>query len=223
MSFVRNIYIRDFIFYFMRKVFLGVLFCLMLLSLVSADFNFSAMTGKVIDAMEENLSKVFEEDVALYGNEGLLINGSANFSEGFDYEFSFNEEDLDMYLGLLTCSFVKPFVDDEVNGVEVPEEVPFKDEILDVYLDDVFLVSLSLEDGKFQEIGCNESSDVTYRIYVKKELILGVRDMEDDFSPIDFYLENTKNGNLGVEPVGFGKKVKFWFINLGIRIASWFD
>ena len=171
------------------------------------------------DNLPEGVEGIYEQNKDLITDENIGM-----IAEGFgDEDFSINEESLDFYLGLLSCSLIKPIINSEISNFEIPEKIPFQNEVFNIYFDNNFLISLNLVDGKFGNITCEESEDVTYDIYIKKELILIIIEEKDNINPLDFYHENRKNGNFDIKPIGFKNKIKFGFINFGLKIASWFD
>lgn len=174
------------------------------------------------DKIPKDLKEIYEENKDLITEDNIAIIAETYSNQ--DEEFSLDEENLEIYLELISCSLIKPFVDAEISSFEIPKKVPFKNEIFNIYLDEEFLISLNLVNRKFQETICEESESVTYNIYISKELVLEVIENKEDIgNPIDFYFENKKNGNLNIKPIGFGRRIKFSFINFGLKIAGWFD
>jgi hypothetical protein len=135
-----------------------------------------------------------------------------------------NIEDLEKdQLDLITCEQVKEIFEKDFEGFEIPKAVPFKTETFNIFIDEEFFISMELDEKKVGSISCEVSEKPTYNIYVKSELILDTIGNKEEINPLDYYNENRKNGNLDIKPIGFGRKLKMGFINLGLKIASWFN
>ena len=91
-----------------------------------------------------------------------------------------------------------------------------------MYLDDKFLGSVVLEERKIKSFNCQEAEKTTYRIYVTSDLVVDafVSAQAPGFNPIDFYNEKRKSGDISIKPVGIFRKIKFGFINFGLKIAG---
>ena len=114
---------------------------------------------------------------------------------------------------------VRPFV-----GRELPS--PFKgmygNEVVNVYLADGTAIGYAgTVDGVFAKIGPGSSEDATMNIYVENgDTIQSIMTAEN---PLDKFYELKAEGKIRIEPVGFGKKVKWAVTSVVGKIISWFS
>lgn len=179
----------------------------LLLAFAFADVDYSAykdLSQEEIDALmlEYNIS---QENIDSYMTENV------NSIEDFDFS-------------QLTCEMIKQFGGDDVVGSEIPEQIPFKNEIVSLYLDEKFVGSIVIEDSYIKDYSCEDNLKSTYNVFVTKETIIDITklDTSNISSIIDFYKEKKASGDLKIKGVGFGKSFKFFFLNIGISVASWF-
>jgi hypothetical protein len=122
-----------------------------------------------------------------------------------------------------SCSEIKSVFEKEGSDFQIPNGVPFSDDIFAVYIEEDFLVSFELVDKKLESIGCDVSEDVSYNIFVSGELMEELKESSEDRDVVDFYNEKRASGDLKIKAVGFGNKLKLGFINFGLKIAGWFS
>ena len=122
----------------------------------------------------------------------------------------------------IECEEAKTIFDEKYLNYEIPGGIPFSDDVFDVYVDDDFFASFELREKKVLGVSCESSDDVSYNVYVDSDLIDEVSD-DLGVKVVDFYNEKKKSGELKIEAVGFGKKLKLGFINFGLRIIGWFS
>jgi len=98
--------------------------------------------------------------------------------------------------------------------------VPYKNEIFNIYLSDKSIGHMKIEDRVIVSIGCEESENPTYNIYVRDMDV--IEDIKNSEKPIEEFNNKLKNKDIVMEGTSFGKKIKGLFTRLGIMIASWF-
>ncbi|OVE74519.1 hypothetical protein BVX95_02300 [archaeon D22] len=106
-------------------------------------------------------------------------------------------------------------------GVELPKYVPFKNEIVNIYMNNESLGSLQTEKGKVTSFGCEMLENPTYNVYIKDSSVID--EITASESPLDTINEQMKNKDIDVQPVKTGKKVKWFFSKIVIKIGSWFS
>ncbi len=127
-------------------------------------------------------------------------------------------------LGIISCEqIIDSGLDDDFVDYEIPDAVPFKNEVFNIYIDDEFFLSAELVDKKISGIVCESSKEVTYKIYISSSLIAEISGDNEEINPIDFYNQKRKSGELEIKAVGFVRKINMGFINFGLKIASWFN
>ena len=124
---------------------------------------------------------------------------------------------------IIPCEQVKEIFDKDFINYEIPRATPFKSEVFNMHIDKEFFVSVELIDKKITGITCDESSQPTYNIYVTNSLVGEVVEGFSEDNLIDYYNQKRKSGELEIEPIGIARKLKMGFINLGLKIASWFS
>lgn len=122
-----------------------------------------------------------------------------------------------------SCSEIKTAFGEGGLDFQIPGGVPFSDDVFSVYIDEEFLVSFELVDKKLEGVECEASGDVSYNVFVSGKLLDELRDGSSDVSFVDFYNEKKASGDLKIEAVGIGKKLKLGFINFGLKIFGWFS
>ena len=123
----------------------------------------------------------------------------------------------------ISCGQVKSAFDVDYINYTIPDGIPFKNEFFNVYIDDEFFVFAKLTDKKLTEVLCDESKESTYNVYITRDFIMDTYSKFPDIDTIDYYNQNKKSGELKIEAVGFGRKLKMGFINFGLKVASWFN
>ena len=129
---------------------------------------------------------------------------------------------LEMALESIVCEDIRDVFNENFTGYMIPEKIPFKDELFNIYIDDEFFISFKLSDKQVILAECEAFEKATYNVYVTSNLIKDAVINRLDINPVDYYNQNMKSGDLKIKPVGFARKVKMGFINLGLKIASWF-
>lgn len=216
----------------MKKVMVLLLLCVFLFGFVSAG-SLSIMTGRVVEEMgeefhnlsEEKLTALYEENKENIPEEELMRLYEENSAYINELDFQFNGLNaeiggLEFDLGFMTCALIKTFLEGEIVETEIPKEIPFKNEVFDIYIDRSFLFSLGIDEGIIERIECSVSADVTYEIYVTSEFIAEVvasgGELED---PVQFYKDSRKSGDIEIKPNGLFKRIKLWIIHFGLRFA----
>lgn len=149
----------------------------------------------------------------------------------FSFVFAGGFEDIidtaNFVRGDFDCGDFSNFLVDNYSGYILPDSIPFDDEVFDVYVffkndsSSEFLISVNLENKRIVGFGCDENIEASYRFYVSDSLLESdFSGYEDDFA--DFYIKNKKSGNIRIEAVGFGDKIKLGLINFGIWVSSFF-
>ena len=109
----------------------------------------------------------------------------------------------------------------EIIGVEIPKQIPYSDEIFNIYIEEEIFGSIEIINSTISDFGCIENEDRTYEVYIKDYSVLSSFGESDDF--FGTFQENLKNKNIEIEGVGFGKKVKMFFTKIGLKIFGWFN
>lgn len=134
----------------------------------------------------------------------ILLIGSAYSVENIKYE--------DCYSLLL--------YKDKIIGFEIDSSVPVDTEIINVYINNSIYGSVDINRKVIEDISCDKNEDATYSIYIKgQDDIFDIYNAEDKVGKL---LEKIKNKNIVLKGETFSKKIKGFFINLGIKIFSSF-
>lgn len=105
-------------------------------------------------------------------------------------------------------------------GMEIPEEIPYGDEIFNIYFGGEIFGYLEIEENKIKDLGCEENPEMTYSVYIKDYSTL--REFIDVEKPIELLKEKLKNGEIEVKGASFGKKLKWGFTRFGLNFVKAF-
>ncbi len=107
----------------------------------------------------------------------------------------------------------------EIVGIEIPEQIPYSDEIFNVYIADENFGYLEISESVVSDLGCEENPEATYNVYIKDYSVFLA--FETGFTLDKF---NSMLGDeIQIKGVGFGKKTKMFFTKIGLKIAGWFS
>ncbi len=120
------------------------------------------------------------------------------------------------------CSYLT----DEVGvipGVSVPNSLPYKNEITNVYtLDREVVGMIVIKDGKIESTSCNSTTEnATYNLFIKDQQT--IEDILSSEKPVDVLNEKIKSQDIILEGTKTSKKIKGFFTRLAIRLTSWFS
>ncbi|MBT6690000.1 hypothetical protein HN903_04495 [archaeon] len=120
-----------------------------------------------------------------------------------------------------SCDEIVSAFEDMDEEFVIPSGIPFGDDILDIYVDEGFVVSFELVEKKLTGVSCEVSEDVDYNVYISEELAGDISEGNLVMS-VDLYNEMKDSGDLEIDAVGFGKSVKLGLVNFGLWVAGWF-
>jgi len=114
-------------------------------------------------------------------------------------------------------SYLEPILEPLI-GKKMPL---YGNEIINVYtMDGKEICHAVTSESLFTEFGRNLESDPTMNVYVRGlDTVQSIVESED---PLKTFYKLKGDGDIKIEPVGAGKKVKFFFTNIIGKIASWF-
>ena len=105
-------------------------------------------------------------------------------------------------------------------GQIIPSQIPFSNEILNIYIENNLTGSLKIEDHMVVEISCNLNENATYN--VKMGNVSKFQNIDENMSVIDLVNEKLSNGEIQIEGLSFGKNMKLFFLKIGLKIIGWF-
>lgn len=100
-------------------------------------------------------------------------------------------------------------------GQDLPDEAPFTDEIINIYLSEEIYGNLQIENKTVSGFDCTENENPSYNIYIES-----FDTVEDFISSDDFlttYKEKSNSGEIVVKGVGLGKKIKLFFVKIFLK------
>ena len=162
------------------------------------------------ETLTEYLDNYTEEELEEMVEEGAMMMGGGM------------PEITEELLSMFSCDFISVILEEALVEVEIPKQVPFKSELVGLYVDEGFVFSMEFKDKKFVQMNCELSEEQTYNIYIASSLIMEVSQTNEEINPIDFYNEKKKSGELKIDGVGFFRSIKMGFINFGLKVASMF-
>ena len=174
----------------------------------------------IVKLYEENKEKIPEEaEGFLEENSDFLGDGLLDSFSGLPTDLSdLDESAVNLVLNFLSCSLIKNIFDSEEIEIEIPEDVPIKNEVVVLFIDETFLTTVRVEDKKVSELQCMEPDESRFRIFVTSDLIVEVLmnggEMDD---PIAFVKENLESGDLKIEAKGLFNKIKLFIVKIGLN------
>lgn len=106
---------------------------------------------------------------------------------------------------------------DSIVGTELPDKVPFKNEIMNVYIGEEVYGSLEISKGIVIDFSCLENENPTYGVYVNSQETVNYIATSEDI--LEAYEEKSASGELAIKGFGFGKKIKLAFVKLFFKFA----
>jgi hypothetical protein len=98
---------------------------------------------------------------------------------------------------------------------EIPEEIPYTDEIFNVYLEEEIFGYLEISEGKVKDIGCVENENYTYE--VKIESVSTIKDLAMGEDKLSIFKEKISEREIEVKGKGIGKKMKWFFTKIALK------
>lgn len=106
----------------------------------------------------------------------------------------------------------------EIIGIQIPSQVPYKNEIINVYIKNEIFGNIIVEEKIVTNISCSENQEKTYDVYIKDyQTIFDIIENEDNISTLKSKLENKE---IQIKRANMGKKLKWFFSKLAL---NWFN
>lgn len=110
------------------------------------------------------------------------------------------------------CKYLK----DETAGKSIPDSIPYKTEVANVYtLDGKAVASITLNNKAFGTVECSESVKPTLRVYVKD--LQTMKDIKDADDKVATFKQKMSDKDIKIKAVGFGKKIKLFFGKIALK------
>lgn len=151
---------------------------------------------------------------------GLILFGAFVMMVSVVSAIEVNLEGID--LSEINCFYLENYKSEIINQ-KIPDQIPLQDEILNLYLNESFFMGITIENRTITDLNCSPYEENTYDLNVKdvQALLLELQVEEADI--FEVILNNLNNGNIEIEGKNFGKQLNWFFINLGLKIFSWFS
>ncbi|MDP3965933.1 MAG: hypothetical protein Q8Q04_00175 [archaeon] len=111
-------------------------------------------------------------------------------------------------------------IENQILGAEVPSILPYKNEIFNVYFKNESLGNLHIEEGVITDFSCGKNENATYELKINNESLF--ENPDSNYSTIDFLNQKLDNKEIEVNGITFGKKIKWFFTTIAIKIMSLF-
>lgn len=115
----------------------------------------------------------------------------------------------------LVCQLVSLY-SNKIVGQEIPKNLPYKNEVFNIYASNESLGSVVITNGKINSISCDNNKNWTYDIYVKNYSVLS--DFSNGFDA-KVLSNDINNGSIIIKSSNFGKAIKLFFSKLFLK---WF-
>ncbi len=126
---------------------------------------------------------------------------------------------LGVNIGDLSCNQIA-FLVSHLNAT-IPSFVPYTNEVFNFYIGEEFFAEIVLEEKQVKEAFCEVNEERTYDVYIKD--IQTIKDISDSENPLDEYHSKKSAGEIQIKGATFGKSVKQFFVNIGLKIVGWFN
>ena len=110
---------------------------------------------------------------------------------------------------------------DKIIGIQIPTQIPYSDEIFNVYISDEIFGYLELENSTITAFDCLENENKTYDVYIKDSEVF--EDFLNSTDMVKSLNEKLSNKEIQIKGASFTKKVKMFFTKLGLKIMGWFS
>ena len=119
------------------------------------------------------------------------------------------------------CEYIKTDLKAEV-GKTIPSFIPFKNEKLNAYtLDNDPIGNAIMENSKIKSIECTKTiDDPTIEVFIKDKQTL--MDIKESTKKADTINQKIKDKEIIIKGITFTKKIKTFFMKLGIKISALF-
>ncbi len=105
-------------------------------------------------------------------------------------------------------------------GQKIPPQIPYQNELFNVYLKEKSFGSFQIEEGFLVEFSCNLKENATYDIKLRDEKIFET--IDENKSLLKNFEEKLRNGDIKIEGTSFWKKFKLFFSRIVLKILGWF-
>ncbi|MGM5485380.1 MAG: hypothetical protein ACQEP1_05930 [Nanobdellota archaeon] len=126
-----------------------------------------------------------------------------------------------VFVMLLALPFTSGFCEDleGYGGVEVPGFIPYKNEVVDVYLNDTFVAQSEINNREVGNISCESEKESTLDVQVKNASV--IEDIAVSDSPLSA-LEKEIGDGIKLEPKTRSTKIRNFLFKVEMKVASWF-
>lgn len=105
-------------------------------------------------------------------------------------------------------------------GYQIPKEIPFTTENINIYLNNTFYSNLILKNKSITDFYCTPSKNNTYDIYIENSTT--VLNLISSNNTLKTAQRMIKNNQIKIKGITFSKKIKTFFLKIGLSIYSWF-
>ena len=116
----------------------------------------------------------------------------------------------------LNCSQIELYKEKIIN-YKIPDKMPYKDEIFNIYLEKKEFVSISIEKGTIVNFSCEMNENFTYNIMVDNYQT--INDFTNNLS-IELLNQKISDKNIEIKGKSVGKKLKWFFSKFALK---WFS
>ncbi|MDA3837102.1 MAG: hypothetical protein PF542_05765 [Nanoarchaeota archaeon] len=105
----------------------------------------------------------------------------------------------------------------QVIGYEIPSQVPYKNEIFNLYISEEIFGSIIIKKGILTDFSCEINNNQTYDVYIKNYEVFARFTGEGDI--VEILNTAIANKDIEIKGKGMGKKLKWFFSRIGLK---WF-
>ena len=113
------------------------------------------------------------------------------------------------------------FLKNNVIGYTLPSEIPFTTDNFNLYFNKSFYANIDIKNKTISDLSCSENNKSNYNVYIENtQTIVKIVESNDKIKTVNKLM---KSGEIQIKGVGFGKKLKIFFMKIGLNIFNWFN
>jgi hypothetical protein len=98
----------------------------------------------------------------------------------------------------ISCDDFIKLIDIQFKSVQLPEQVPFSNEVINLYIDEKYMGSVSIENKSIEDVSCSNEDNATFNVYVNSDIF---SEINDNTNYLEFYNEKKSSGDIRIEAV----------------------
>ena len=166
------------------------------------------------------LSIVFSIFLLNFASAYNIDAGDLKYGEDIDSSLVDAYLEKNTFSNSFLCELLKETQSSKIIGQQIPDKVPFKNEIINVYIGGEIFGYVLLNNSYVDEFNCSKNLKPTYDIFIKDYNVIG--EFQESNDVITLLQEKIKSEEIEIKGYGLVKKVKLSIMKVGLKVVSWF-